>query len=185
MNAPSIETAISAARAGREEGFRQLFAAHSAAVFALVQHFVPDVAEAEELTQDTFLRAFAALEQFDSSRGSFLAWLRRIAYNLAIDQLRQNRPKEISLEGMAERKEEAGILDPEDFADETQERVEALMQAVGLLPAEEQTLLTLYYFDNLPQEEIAYIVGATANAVANRLRRIRKKLHNQLDNKNA
>ncbi|MBR1733485.1 MAG: sigma-70 family RNA polymerase sigma factor [Alloprevotella sp.] len=185
MNAPSIETAISAARAGSEEGFRQLFAAHSAAVFALVQQLVPDAAEAEELTQDTFLRAFAALEQFDSGRGSFLAWLRRIAYNLAIDQLRRTRPREISLNGMAERKEDAELPEPEDFADETEERVEALMQAVSLLPPEEQTLLNLYYFDDLPQEEIAYIIGTTANAVANRLRRIRRKLQNRLNNENA
>jgi predicted MPP superfamily phosphohydrolase len=58
--------------------------------------------------------------------------------------------------------------------------VEPLLELIDLLPADERMLLTLYYFDNRPLADIAYITGIDAKALAHRLYPIRKKLHKQM-----
>jgi RNA polymerase sigma-70 factor (ECF subfamily) len=61
-----------------------------------------------------------------------------------------------------------------------EERIEQLMQMVDDLPADERMLLTLYYFEDRPLTEIAYIMGVEAGVLANRLYRMRKKLYKKL-----
>jgi RNA polymerase sigma-70 factor (ECF subfamily) len=67
-----------------------------------------------------------------------------------------------------------------DLSTGREERIEQLEKLIDLLPADERMLLTLYYFDDRPLAEIAYITGIDAKALANRLYRIRKKLYKQM-----
>jgi len=61
-----------------------------------------------------------------------------------------------------------------------EERIEQLMEVIDTLPDDERMLLTLYYFEDRPLTEIAYITGVDAKALANRLYRTRKKLYKKL-----
>lgn len=179
MSTNELESAIVSAQEGREEGYRQLFAEFSGMVFGLVSRMLADEAEAEELTQDVFMQAFAALAGFRSQGSGFSAWIRRIAYNMAMSKLRQKRPQLISLDEpeYATYADHAGVADEGESAEES---IGNLIAAIGHLRQEEQALLQLCYYDGLSMQDIAYITSLTPQAVAMRLSRIRKKLKNQL-----
>lgn len=173
MNASELETAIAAAQAGKEEGYRRLFSEFSGMVYAVVSRMVDDVGEAEELTQDSFIQAFQALAEFRAQGAGFSAWMRRIAYNTAISHLRKRRLPLVAMD-------ETELTLPEESAEPAEENIERLMLAIERLPEEERALLHLFYFDNLPLREIAYITSSNVAAVATKLMRVRKKLKKQM-----
>lgn len=176
MTPQELETAIAAAQAGREEGYRQLFSGFSQVVFRLVSRMIPDTGEAEELTQDVFLKAFGALGDFRQQGAGFGAWICRIAYRMAISSLRHSGRVQVPAEKLEN-------IDAADEADEWMQEIgEALTAAIGRLPEEEQTLLHLFYYEDLPLREIAYITSANVPLVATRLSRIRKRLRKELEN---
>src|SRR5258708_31574687 len=86
----SETAAIDRAKAGDSEAFRQLVERHSRAVFRLAYRMTGNEQDAEDIVQDTFLRAFKQLERFDH-RAQFATWLHRIASNLSVDLLRSRK----------------------------------------------------------------------------------------------
>lgn len=145
-------------------------------VYTLVVRIVGRTEDAEELTQDIFLKAFANLDRF-GGRSSFATWLYRIAYNTAVSHARRARPKFC---GMDERRlaalpdSEADRL--EEWA-EKQERLDALNRAVERLDPEERALVTLFYYEDRSVGECAAIMELSEGNVKVRLHRIRKKLY--------
>ena len=177
-----IETAIvEAVRRGRREGQTEMVGRYAERVFAMIVRQVPDVMDAQELTQDTFLRAFDHIDSYDPSKASLSTWLCRIAYRLTLDFLKRRRPMIVSIEDTS-----VWQTDISDEALETElstgreENIERLQMLMDDLPDDERMLLTLYYFEDRPLTEIAYITGIEAKPLANRLYRIRKKLYKQL-----
>ena len=124
-------------------------------------------------------QAFAALAGFRSQGSGFSAWIRRIAYNMAMSKLRQKRPQLISLDEpeYATYADHAGVADEDGSSEES---IGNLIAAIGHLRQEEQVLLQFCYYDGLSMQDIAYITSLTPQAVAMRLSRIRKKLKTQL-----
>ena len=150
-------------------------------VFAMVVRQVGDAMDAEELTQDTFLRAFSHIGSYDPNRASLGTWLCRIAYRLTLDFLKRRRPQIVSIEDtevwqtdIGEEQLAAGL------STGSEERIRQLELLMDDLPPDDRLLLTLYYFENRSLNECAFIIDATAHALANRLYRIRKKLFKQL-----
>ena len=150
-------------------------------VFAMVVRQVGDAMDAEELTQDTFLRAFSHISSYDPSRASLGTWLCRIAYRLTLDFLKRRRPQIVSIEDtevwqtdIGEEQLAAGL------STGSEERIRQLELLMDDLPPDDRLLLTLYYFENRPLNECAFIIDTTAHALANRLYRIRRKLFKQL-----
>ncbi len=177
MSALTETEIVQAVRRGRREGQTEMVGRYADRVFAMIVRQVPDVMDAQELMQDTFLRAFSHIDNYDSRRGSLSTWLCRIAYRLTLDFQKRRRPQLVSMEDDA--------VWQTDVSDELleaalstgcEERIEQLMEIVDKLPVDERMLLTLYYFENRPLKEIAYITSIDAKALANRLYRIRKKL---------
>jgi RNA polymerase sigma-70 factor (ECF subfamily) len=142
---------------------------------------VGDAMDAEELTQDTFLRAFSHIGSYDPHRASLGTWLCRIAYRLTLDFLKRRRPLIVSIEDTEVWQTDIG---EEQLAAElstgSEERIRQLELLMDDLPPDERLLLTLHYFENRPLDECAFIMDATPHALANRLYRIRKKLYKQL-----
>ena len=176
------ETAlIEAVRRGRHEGQTEMVGRYAERVFAMIVRQVPDVMDAQELTQDTFLRAFDHIDSYDPSKASLSTWLCRIAYRLTLDFLKRRRPVIVSIEDT-----NVWQTDISDDAIEAElstgreERIGQLQEVIDNLPDDERMLLTLYYFEDRPLTEIAYITGIEAKPLANRLYRIRKKLYKQL-----
>src|SRR4051794_26765838 len=95
----SDETAVAQARAGECDAFRLLVERHSRKVFLLAYRLTGNETDAEDVVQETFLRAYRNLNQFDQ-KAVFTSWLYRIASNYALDllRLRKARPA-ISLSG--------------------------------------------------------------------------------------
>lgn len=156
---------------GHAEDFGYFLERYSQDAFAIVVRLVPRQEDAEELVQDAFVRAFNRIETFEG-RSSFSTWICRIAYTTAVSWLRKRRIKYISMDDQPE------LTDTEvDEALDDESRIEELCRAVRLLKPDEQTLITLYYYDNRPLKDIAYILDVEPNVLATRLHRIRRKLY--------
>ena len=156
---------------GHAEDFGYFLERYSQEAFAIVVRLVPQQEDAEELVQDAFVRAFNRLETFEG-RSSFSTWICRIAYTTAVSWLRKRRMKYLSIDDKPE------LTDTEvDEAFDDESRIDELRRAITLLKPDEQTLITLYYYDNRPLNDIAYILDVEANTLATRLHRIRRKLY--------
>lgn len=156
---------------GHAEEYGYFLERYSQEAFAIVVRLVPQQEDAEELVQDAFVRAFNRLDTFEG-RSTFSTWICRIAYTTAISWLRKRRMKYLSID------DQPKLTDTEvDEAFDDESRIEELRRAITLLKPDEQTLITLYYYDNRPLNDIAYILDAEPNTLATRLHRIRRKLY--------
>jgi RNA polymerase sigma-70 factor (ECF subfamily) len=170
------------------ETIRQIYRRHGRGIFNYALRLIGDYQWAEEILQETFLRAYARSETFkEGARVS--TWLYRIAMNLCYDHLRspRNRPK-VSLSARP-----AGSEDQTSLVDRMEtgepgpgERVEALevgaivRAAVSELPDKERNVLILRHYEGLKFREIAEVTGLTTRTVQNCLRRAREKLSRSL-----
>lgn len=156
---------------GHAEDFGYFLERYSQEAFAIVVRLVPQQEDAEELVQDAFVRAFNRLETFEG-RSSFSTWICRIAYTTAVSWLRKRRMKYLSIDDQPE------LTDTEvDETFDDESRIDELRRAISLLKPDEQTLVTLYYYDSRPLNDIAYILDVEPNTLATRLHRIRRKLY--------
>ena len=137
--------------------------------------------DAEELTQDTFLRAFSHIGSYHPERASLSTWLCRIAYRLTLDFLKRRRPFVVSMEDTEVWQTDINDEQLEaELSTGNEERIQRLELLIDDLPPDERMLLMLYYFEDRSLDECSYIMDATSHALANRLYRIRKKLYKQL-----
>ena len=172
---------VEAVRKGRREGQTEMVGRYAERVFAMIVRQVTDVMDAQELTQDTFMRAFSHIDSYDPQKASLSTWLCRIAYRLTLDFLKRRRPMIVSMEDYSVWQTDISDNELEaELSTGREDRIDQLMEMVDELPDEERMLLTLYYFENRPLTEIAYITGIEPGALANRLYRTRKKLYMRL-----
>lgn len=172
---------VEAVKSGQSEGQSLMVSRYGQVVFAMIARQVPNMMDAEELTSDTFLRAFRSIGSYDAKRASLSTWLCRIAYHLTIDFLRRRRPFTVSIE--ESEVWQTDVTDEQleaELSTGNEERIDRLQMLMDDLPPDERLLLTLYYFEERQLEECAFIMDATPHALANRLYRIRKKLYKQL-----
>ena len=181
MSALTETAIVEAVRKGRREGQIEMVGRYAERVFAMIVRQVPDVMDAQELTQDAFLRAFDHIDSYDPQRASLSTWLCRIAYRLTLDFLKRRRPMIVSIEDTNEWQTDISddALEAE-LSTGREERIERLLEVIDELPDDERMLLTLYYFEDRPLTEIAYITGVEAKPLANRLYRTRKKIFQKL-----
>ncbi len=166
---------VEAVRRGRREGQAEMVGRYAKRVFAMIARMVPDMMDAQELTQDTFLKAFSHIGGYDPQRSSLSTWLCRIGYRQALDFLKRGRPLIVAMEN------DEGVCDEDvELSTGREELIEQLMGLVDELPDEERMLVTLYYFEDRPLTEIAYTMDVDAKLLAKRLYRMRKKLHQKL-----
>ena len=175
------EQIVEAIKGGGTRGQSLMVSRYGQQVFAMIARQVGNAMDAEELTQDTFLRAFSHIESYDPQRAPLATWLRRIAYRLTLDFLKRRRLPIASIEDT--QAWQADISDEQleaELSTGSEERIQRLLLLMDDLPPDEQLLLTLYYFENRQLDECAYIMDSTSHALANRLYRIRRKLYKQL-----
>lgn len=152
-----------------KEDFAQLVRQHAAAVIDFTARLLPDRREAEEVAQDAFVKAFRNLSSF-RGESSLLTWVQRIAYHKAVDHLRQQRPYMVAID------EVPTLLEDEEMVMEREERILLIEEAVDKLTPDDQLLLHLFYYEDRPLRDIAYIMDVEPNTLSQRLHRIRKKL---------
>lgn len=175
------EQIIEAVKDGKREGQRLMVSRYGQMVFAMIVRLVTTTMDAEELTQDTFMRAFNNIDRYDSRRSSLGTWLCRIAYHLTLDFLKRRQPNIISMDDTTDISDES--LETE-LSTGNEKRIQQLEMLMEELPPDEQMLLTLYYYEDRSLDECSFIMDTTSHALANRLYRIRKKLYKQLKKQN-
>ena len=156
--------------------FAVLVERHVNAVYKFAYFYVRDTAEAEDIAQETFMRAWKHLKRFDMEK-SFKTWLFAIAKNASLDFIKKKKP--LFFSRMAENDDElASLLAP--YADEEESPAHAidreilkigLLKAMDKLPSLYQTVLSLRYNDNLKFVEIAKKLGEPIDTVKSRHRR--------------
>ena len=160
---------------GKTEQYEYFLDRYGQQVFVLVDRIVSCQEDAEELTQDVFLKAFQQLSSF-KAESSFSTWIYRIATNLAISAVRKKRNDVLRLDDSVFANLSDTQVD-EALADESEEQMERLQQAMNQLEADERALITLYYLEEKPLAEVAFILGMTDGNAKVKLHRIRKKLY--------
>jgi RNA polymerase sigma-70 factor, ECF subfamily len=152
-------------RAGRREAFDRIVVRHSRSVYQVCYRFVGNHADATDLTQETFLRAYRALDRFkgESSVGT---WLYRIAVNLCLNKVSARVPRTEPVEETrlpASREPDAMSLMLES------ERAARVRAAIARLPKTQRATLILRVYQELPHQEIARVLDSSVGAVKTNL----------------
>jgi len=174
-----LMTLIQRATTGDQSAFATLYETTSKIVFGLVLRIVPERATAEEVLLDVYTQAWRQAGNYDSSRGSPLAWLMTIARSRAIDRLRSNRQDQHNeaiddANGLV-----ASSISPEE-ASVMSERQRLVRTALDALVPEQREVLELAYYGGLSHTEIAEKTGHPLGTVKTRTRLGMMKLREML-----
>jgi RNA polymerase sigma-70 factor (ECF subfamily) len=174
MNEASDRLLVQRTRGGDVNAFGELVQRYQTSVFSVCYRLLGDSAEAEDLAQEAFLRAFRRLASFDVER-PFGPWMRRVAANLCLNTLQQRRPAPAELED--ELDEIPG--DPREMPELAGDRAD-LAQRVrsGLLrlPDSYRAVIELRHYQDMSYDEMAAALGIRVGEVRTRLFRARRMM---------
>ena len=174
---------VTAAREGDAEAFGLLVRRHQRRVYRLAVHLLKSGAEAEDVTQDTFVRAYGALDRFDGRSEPF-TWIYRICVNLSLNALRSRKTRRASspddprIEGLLVDNRPAGGSPARSSADKQLGR--ALVEGIDELSDTLRTTLVLVCIDGLSHAEAGEVLGCPEGTIAWRVHEARKKLRGML-----
>ena len=174
---------VTAAREGDAEAFGLLVRRHQRRVYRLAVHLLKSGAEAEDVTQDTFVRAYGALDRFDGRSEPF-TWIYRICVNLSLNALRSRKTRRASspddprIEGLLVDNRQAGGSPARSTADKQLGR--ALVEGIDELSDTLRTTLVLVCIDGLSHAEAGEVLGCPEGTIAWRVHEARKKLRGML-----
>lgn len=159
---------------GETEAYGLLLERYGDKVYGLVMRLLADEAEAAEVTQEAFVQAYMHLCEYRGD-AHFSSWLFRIAYNAALMHLRRRKTVPLPID---EHLNDCVSDDEVDtsLAEMTEQRIALLEVALQQLSPDDRTLVTLFYYEERPTKEIAYVLGTTVSNVTTRLHRVRKRL---------
>jgi RNA polymerase sigma-70 factor, ECF subfamily len=168
-------------RMGDEAAWRELVARHTRRVFGIAYRFVGRVDEAEDLTQEIFVRVYQSLDRYRSTEGAFSTWIGTVARNLAIDNYRRRREEKLrqdhdplTLEQMPSGEESPlRALEQED-------RVRLVHRGLKALPQDLREPLILCDLQGVPYDEIAATLQIPLGTVKSRINRGRLELAKRL-----
>jgi RNA polymerase sigma factor (sigma-70 family) len=175
---------VSLYQTGNEEAFDMLLHRHKSRIYTAIYMIVKDRYEAEDLLQDTFIKAVNTIKSGRyNEEGKFLPWISRIAHNLAIDRFRRNkRYPEVVLE------DGSRVFDSMQFSEESHEAKQLLRDTrsrlrdlIKELPAEQKQVLIMRHYLEMSFQEIADRSGVSINTALGRMRyaliNLRKKMN--------
>lgn len=178
--------AVALARDGDSEAFRALVERHGRAVYRVAFRMTGSSQDAEDVVQDTFLKAYRQLPRFES-RANFGTWLHRIAVNCSIDLIRSRPHRETGHEdadleffGAVAGGEGRAAASPERLmlSTEVQARIGSAMSG---LSAMERAAFTLRHFEGRSIEEISRLLGLKTNATKHSIFRAVRKMRVALE----
>ena len=178
MDATEAAAVLDRARQGDSDAFRALVERHSRSVFRLAYRMTGNEQDAEDVVQESFLRAFKQLGRFES-RANFGTWLYRIVANCSVDLMRSKQARHDQVRGDSlDDVVEMPAVDaprPERMAQsaEIQQRVQAALQALSPL---ERAAFTLRHYEGRSIDEISAALGLGTSAAKHSVFRAVKKL---------
>jgi len=164
---------------GEELAWEDLIKLHTRRVYSICYRFTSKDSEAQDLTQEVFLRVFKNLRSFRAGEGSFVVWLTRLTRNLLIDHYRRNRYERAtdSIEDqMAVLEEKTSTLGRADGILAGREASEMLQGALQKLSPELRETVILRDIEELEYKEIAEVLNVPEGTVKSRLNRGRAEL---------
>jgi RNA polymerase sigma-70 factor, ECF subfamily len=177
---------VQAAKAGDVGAFEQLVKRYDRNIFRIAQHITQNREDAEDVTQDAFLKAYENLRSFQE-QSKFYTWLVRIAVNEALMKLRRRRTaKTVSLDEDVQTEDDSVPRDVADWAPNPEqlydqgELKDILQRTIQGLPASFRTVFVLRDVEGLSTEETADALDLSVPAVKSRLLRARLQLRDRL-----
>ncbi len=163
------------ARDGDLQAYGQLVSAHQAAVFNVCLRLLGERREAEDLAQEAFIRAHSRLHLYDATR-PFGPWVRRLAANLCLNRLEEQRRLELPLDDLQEEQLYAASGPGPEERLAAAEQNAVLRRAVLGLPPAYRAVIELRHFQELSYEEVAVSLKLSLSDVKSHLFRARKML---------
>jgi RNA polymerase sigma-70 factor (ECF subfamily) len=162
-------------RARDQAAFNRLIARHLSAIHGYLLRLTHSRADADELTQEAFLRVWSRADTYRPGTVQFTTWLHRIAHNLCMDELRRVHPE--SLDEPDQQLSE--FADPEQ-ATADRETAARLDRALGALPQTQRAALLLTEVQGLSNQQVADIMNLGVRAVESLLARARRTLRERV-----
>ncbi|MCS6776323.1 MAG: RNA polymerase sigma factor [Chthonomonadaceae bacterium] len=184
MQFPTDEQLVTRVLSGDRDAFRTLVERHYDAVYRLCYRVLCHRQDAEDATQEAFVRACNALPQY-TGHGAFLAWLYRLTVNLCLNW-RQSAASRAAARSCSLDMFEESMVISRDTPEETllrADRVQQIHQALESLPAQQRTALALRIMEEMSYEEIAQTMGVPVNSVKSWVHRARIHLRDVLEEK--
>lgn len=154
-------TLIARAVDGDGDAFGVLYARHMDAIYRYIVMRIGDTIQAEDLTEEVFVRAWEALPRYRPRQHPFTSWLYRIAHNLVVDTYRKREPLAVPRSDLEV--QQASGSSPESLVERMQD-LSSLSAAVQQLDDEEQQVILLRFVDNLSHREVGQIIGKSEGA---------------------
>jgi len=179
LEALTAATLVARAKAGDARAFGDLVRRYRKRIFALALHLSGSESDADDITQDVFLRAFHGLDRFEG-RSEFFTWVYRLAVNRALDARRSRaRRSESSIEDDDPRLERAVVVDsggdPRRAA-ELRQTYARVLRALDELPAEMRTTVVLVALQGLSNAEAAIVQKCSRGTIAWRMHVARARI---------
>lgn len=181
MNQPADQFYVEKAKRGDSRAYGVLVEKYQDYIFTIVYRVLKVREEAEEIAQDTFLKAYDALPGF-RGESKFSTWLYQIAYRKALDRIKQN--SRLVTTSLIEEVTADAFENVENGLEFllSEERSEIIRTCILKLPAQEAAIITLYYFEEQSVKEIARVIEISEENIKIKLYRSRKLLFSLLEN---
>lgn len=177
------QSCIRLAREGDRVAFRMIFDGHRQRVFSLAYRYLRNQADAEDVLQDTFIKAYHGLALYRAEKSlNFSAWLNKICVNASIDSLRKNRGRNLQPlepEEVANMPAPSHSSDPE-ISTRNKEIREHVDRALSKLPPRQRMIFTLRHYQDFSIREIAESLDSTEGSVKKHLFRAVESLKKRL-----
>lgn len=164
---------------GEESAWEELLRAHNRKIYNLCYRFTGRPSEAEDLTQEVFIKIFQTLTTYDAAQGAFSTWLNRVARNHLVDHYRRTHKDRLT----SSIEDETGGLEDKPSSEEqpitrveSRERHEMLQSALNRLSPDMREAVVLRDFQDLDYDEIAEVLGVPEGTVKSRINRGRLEL---------
>lgn len=144
-----------------QEAFGELYDRHVVRVYRHLYYMLGNAAEAEDLTAQTFLRAWEAIGRYEVRGAPFVSWLLRIAHNLGVSHLRSKRESAQLHDGIVDDKPRR---DPESVLEQSADE-ELVREAILRLRDEQRQVIILRFIEDLDYREVAEIIGKSVAAI--------------------
>lgn len=172
---PGEEQLIARCRMGDNNALYAIYSKYAKMLLNSSYRIVQNLADAEDITQEAFVDAFRSLNKYSGTH-SFEGWLRRIVINKSISFLRRKRPQWLEIEKVSVSEDSSAAINEEGFALD----VQRVKEAIATLPQQLQLVFTLFAIDDLPQQEIAEMLGISHSNVRVIYYRAKNKILEQL-----
>ncbi|HAP35854.1 MAG TPA: RNA polymerase sigma factor [Bacteroidetes bacterium] len=163
MNNPDELKLIQDFNNGNEQAYNQLVLRYKEKVYWIVRRMIPDHDDADDITQNVFIKAYQSLHSFKGD-SSFYTWIYRIAINLSLNEIRRKKVRKIF--SIDEEIHQISTSDDQPIQLLiNEEQTQRIKKAIERLPEKQKKVFLLRYYEELPYEEIAHILHTSVGGL--------------------